>query len=242
MKTLLDDFGFERDIAANGKIAIEMLKAKSYDVILMDLQMPEMNGFEATIYIRNKLNSKIPIIALTADVTTVDLEKCKSVGMNDYIAKPVDERILYNKIIGLVKKPLVTSIINENIQVPYIVSKCINLEYLRQRTKSKAALMSEMIEIYVEQTPILINMINESLAKSDWPSLKSAIHKLIPSFFIVGISKNYELIALQIQEYADLNQNLHLVQGLVAQIVVICNQACDELKIELDNLKIDNNE
>ena len=105
MKTLLDDFGFERDIAANGKIAIEKLQNKSYDIILMDLQMPEMNGFEATEYIRNKMNSKIPIIALTADVTTVDLAKCKAVGMNDYIAKPVDERLLYSKIVGLVKKP-----------------------------------------------------------------------------------------------------------------------------------------
>ena len=103
MKTLLDDFGFECDIAENGKIAIEKLKAKSYDIILMDLQMPEMNGFEATEYIRNKMNSNIPIIALTADVTTVDLAKCKAVGMNDYIAKPVDERLLYSKMVGLVK-------------------------------------------------------------------------------------------------------------------------------------------
>src|SRR6185295_3471025 len=116
MKTLLDDFGFERDIAANGKIAIEKLQAKSYDIILMDLQMPEMNGFDCTDYIRNTLHSKIPIIALTADVTTVDLAKCKAVGMNDYIAKPVDERLLYNKIVGLVKKPLPSklSIVMEN--------------------------------------------------------------------------------------------------------------------------------
>jgi CheY-like chemotaxis protein len=62
----------------------------------MDLQMPEMNGFEATEY-RTTMNSEIPIIALTADVTTVDLAKCKSVGMNDY-AKPVDERLLYSKM------------------------------------------------------------------------------------------------------------------------------------------------
>src|SRR5204862_3637311 len=62
MKTLLDDFGFERDIAGNGKIAIEKLQAKLYDIILMDLQMPEMNSFEATEYIRNTMNSKIPII------------------------------------------------------------------------------------------------------------------------------------------------------------------------------------
>jgi PAS domain S-box-containing protein len=104
MKTLLDEFGFERDIADNGKIAIEKLQNNPYDIILMDLQMPEMNGFEATEYIRNTMNSKIPILALTADVTTVDLAKCKAVGMNDYISKPVDERLLYSKIIELLKK------------------------------------------------------------------------------------------------------------------------------------------
>ena len=105
MKTILDDFGFERDIADNGRLAIEQMTIKAYDIILMDLQMPEMNGFEATRYIRNTLKSDIPIIALTADVTTADLEKCTAVGMNDYIAKPVDEQILYHKIMGLVKKP-----------------------------------------------------------------------------------------------------------------------------------------
>lgn len=103
MKTILDDFGFERDIADNGKIAIEKLLAKSYDIILMDLQMPVMNGFETTEYIRNTMNLKIPIIALTADVTTVDLEKCKAVGMNDYIAKPIDEKLLFTKIVELTK-------------------------------------------------------------------------------------------------------------------------------------------
>src|SRR5205823_7300177 len=110
MKTLLDDFGFDRDIAGNGKIAIEKLQDKSYDIILMDLQMPEMNGFEATEYIRNTMNSQIPIIALTADVTTVDLAKCKAVGMNHYIAKPIDERLLYNKIVGFVKKQVAVNV------------------------------------------------------------------------------------------------------------------------------------
>ena len=86
-------------MADNGKIAIEKLTTTHYDIILMDLQMPEMNGFEATAYIRNQLKSNIPIIALTADVTTVDVEKCKAAGMNDYISKPIDEKLLYEKII-----------------------------------------------------------------------------------------------------------------------------------------------
>jgi len=103
MKIILDDFKFKYDIADNGKIAVEKLQTETYDIILMDLQMPEMNGFEATEYIRNTMKSKIPIIALTADVTTVDVEKCKAAGMNDYVSKPLDERILYAKIIELLK-------------------------------------------------------------------------------------------------------------------------------------------
>jgi len=103
MKIILDDFKFEYDIAENGKIAIEKLQSNTYDIILMDLQMPEMNGFEATKYIRKTMKLKIPIIALTADVTTVDVEKCKAAGMNDYVSKPLDERILHSKIIELLK-------------------------------------------------------------------------------------------------------------------------------------------
>jgi signal transduction histidine kinase/CheY-like chemotaxis protein len=102
MKIILDDFNFKYDIADNGKIAIEKLQTESYDIILMDLQMPEMDGYEATAYIRDIMNLKIPIIALTADVTTADVEKCKAIGMNDYISKPLDERVLYTKIIELV--------------------------------------------------------------------------------------------------------------------------------------------
>lgn len=105
MKTLLNEFGFENDSAENGKVAIEKLEKNKYDIILMDLQMQIMNGFEATDYIRNKLKLQTPIIALTADVTTVDLEKCKALGMNDYITKPIDDCLLYSKIVSFIKKP-----------------------------------------------------------------------------------------------------------------------------------------
>jgi signal transduction histidine kinase len=104
LKIILDEFGFEQDFAENGKVAIEKLQTNSYDIILMDIQMPEMNGIEATEYIRNKMNSTIPIIALTADVTMDDLEKCKAVGMNAHISKPIDDKKLHEKIVELVIK------------------------------------------------------------------------------------------------------------------------------------------
>lgn len=104
IKIILNDFGFEYEIVGNGKLAIEKMQTNTYDIILMDLQMPEMNGFEATEYIRKTLKSHIPIIALTADVTTMDVSKCKELGMDGYISKPIEEKLLYNKIVELVKK------------------------------------------------------------------------------------------------------------------------------------------
>ncbi len=231
MKTLLDDFGFERDIASNGKIAIEMITNCHYDLVLMDLQMPEMNGFEATQYIRGKLNLNIPIIALTADVTTVDLAKCKLVGMNDYIAKPVDEKILYNKIIGLVSKNENKSW-NPEIQKSIMPGsiKCIDLDYLTKRTKSNPLLMLEMIALYLEQTPTLIAAMKLSWQNKDWQSLHAAMHKLIPSFSIMGISTEFENMAKQVKEYALSQQQTDGIQSLVLQLEDVCVQACIELQ------------
>ncbi len=238
MKTLLDDFGFERDIASNGKIAIERMAEKNYDIILMDLQMPEMNGFEATAYIRNTLQSMIPIIALTADVTTVDLDKCRAVGMNDYIAKPVDERILYSKIVNMVKRPLLNGLADKSISpVESTVSKCIDLEYLLHRTKSDPVLMMEMISLYLEQTPPLVDAMKKSFDNKDWAALQAAVHKMIPSFSIMGISSDFELMAKKVQEYANERRHDEGMPDLLIKLENICIQACTELAIELDALK-----
>jgi len=242
MKTLLDDFGFEQDIAANGRIAIEKLQNKSYDIILMDLQMPEMNGFEATEYIRNKMNSRIPIIALTADVTTVDLAKCKAVGMNDYIAKPVDERLLYNKIIAMVKKPIPSKPRVENEKGEVNKLKCVDLTFLNQRTRSDPKLMMEMISLYLKQTRPLISFMKQSLNDKDWESLFSTVHKMIPSFSIMGIKGDYENMAKRVQEYAGTKQNTDLIPDLVLKLENVCEQACNELEIEFNTIKSATNE
>jgi signal transduction histidine kinase/FixJ family two-component response regulator len=237
MKTLLDDFGFECDVAANGKLAIEKLQALTYDIILMDLQMPEMNGFEATEYIRSTMNSKIPIIALTADVTTVDLAKCKAVGMNDYIAKPVNERLLYSKIIGLTKKKVNTYDQKENEPDINKKLKCTDLDYLIHRTKANPKLMMEMISAYLIQTPPLINTMKLSLHEKDWDSLYSAVHKMIPSFSIMGISGDFENMAKKVQEFARTQQQTDGISDLVLQLETVCTQACLELEEEFNTIK-----
>ena len=238
MKTLLDDFGFECEIASNGKLAIEKLKVKSYDIILMDLQMPEMNGFEATAHIRKKMKLTIPIIALTADVTTADVEKCKSVGMNDYVAKPVDERLLYSKLISFSKKPILIIEHTKGQSTSTDTVRYVDLSYLQKLTKSDPNLMSQLIKAYLKQTPPLVDAMKRSLVDKDWKALKAAVHKIIPSFSIIGLSPDIHEIAKKIQEYAfsiEISEEIH---KLVLELENVCEQSCVELELELNNLKL----
>ena len=86
------------DTAKNDKEAVEKIRVNDYEVILMDLQMPVMDGFEAAKIIRNELHQEMPILALTAAVMKEDKEKAMNSGMNDYLIKPVDAKILKTKI------------------------------------------------------------------------------------------------------------------------------------------------
>jgi PAS domain S-box-containing protein len=98
------------EFANNGKIAIDKLNVNDYDLVLMDLQMPEMDGYQATKYIRQEMRqpkSEIPIIAITAHALRGESEKCISIGMNDYISKPFDQLELFEKILNIVQKSTV---------------------------------------------------------------------------------------------------------------------------------------
>lgn len=237
MKTLLDDFEFECDIAENGKIAIEKMEHGEYDIILMDLQMPKMNGFEATEYIRKTLKSNIPIMALTADVTTVDLERCQLAGMNDYLAKPVDDKLLYSKILALIKNPNLNKLARVGTKNKEKQIRVTNLDYLNRLTKSNSKLMMEMIALYLGQTPSLLEALSHSFKNENWSILQSAAHKMIPSFVIMGIDPEAEEMARRIQNYTGAQSENEFIAADIKKLISICRQACKELEIELAKIK-----
>jgi CheY-like chemotaxis protein len=96
--TMLKKLGYSADAVANGREAIAALSAIDYDLVLMDCEMPEMDGFEATMHIRNGdagvLNATVPVVAMTANAMQGDRERCIAAGMNDYMAKPVQAQML----------------------------------------------------------------------------------------------------------------------------------------------------
>ncbi len=102
---LLTDAGFQVDVAEDGQKSIEMLNKRPYDIVLMDMQMPVMDGITATREIRqDERFQNLPILAMTANVMEADIEKCREAGMQDHIGKPIDPDELFAKLLKWVKK------------------------------------------------------------------------------------------------------------------------------------------
>jgi len=113
---MLDRMGVQVDKVENGAAALDLLKRKNYDLVLMDIQMPELNGYETTQLIRHSYNNSvknIPILAMTANVFDGEKKRCLEAGMDDYISKPIDQVILRNKLVDLLshgfhRKPVIS--------------------------------------------------------------------------------------------------------------------------------------
>ena len=116
-QAMLRKMGLRADVAANGQEAVNALQMIPYDLVLMDCQMPVMDGFESTRVIRQEgsgaINPRIPIIAMTASTMQGDRDKCIQAGMNDFIAKPVQQR----ELAGIIDRWLAITT-NDNLQIP----------------------------------------------------------------------------------------------------------------------------
>ena len=115
--------------------------------------------------------------------------------------------------------------------------KTIDLSYLKKTTKLKPSLMMEIISLYLKQTPPLVSAMKQSSKNKDWDSLQAAVHKMIPSFSIVGISKDIENVARKLQDNARTKQSTEGIPDMVTLLENVCVQACQELEEEHDIIK-----
>ena len=230
-QTILNDFGFKSDVADNGKIAIELLEKNKYDLILMDLQMPEMNGWEATEYIRSKMKapkSTIPIIALTADVTKKNADKCTEVGMDAYVSKPINEKELLNKIVSLVKERK-----KQDVKKLAGDSKICNLDYLKSHAANNPKFVTEMLQLILKQTPLITTQLKKCLATSDWDGLQKSAHKIKPTLDLIGLPKEVKILVENLEEFANEQIHLDLIPTKLKTLEKMLKQAYKELAEEL---------
>jgi PAS domain S-box-containing protein len=217
----LDFLGFETTEAENGKIAIELASKNSYDIILMDIQMPVMDGVEATEYIREQLNLKTPIIALTANAFKHDIELYLNKGMNDFITKPYDEQDFFRKIdhvLSLHKFKLGNTTNDQNKEEEMkTTNKLYNLMQLEQMSRGNNSFVTKMISIFINQTKENIAIMENGIATSNFDEVKRIAHKIRPSIGQMGILslknearniENYKLELGENQEFKDMTNDL----------------------------------
>ena len=221
------------DIADNGKIAIEKITNTDYDIILMDIQMPEMDGNELTNHIRTKMGEKstVPIIALTAHATLEEEKRCLQNGMNDYLSKPYDFNVLLEKLYQNLNKNKENTIQSTELPTPEMITeKLINFKYLKDFAEGDDSFIKNMISIFLENTPETMAIILKSNKNDDIKTLKEEIHKLKSSISLLGISKASESIAI-IENEIETNPLSEKRKEEVVYLNEICRLAIKELEL-----------
>ena len=241
-KGILEKLGCRADVAVNGLEAVEALTSQNYDLVFMDVQMPEMDGYEATRAIRSEssvtLNRDIPIVAMTAHAMRGDREKCLAVGMNDYITKPIDPDRVADTLAQWLSKPptpiaeddrelKVSSVGVDNSNVPSTV--VFDHKALRRRLLNDDDLMREVLRGFLGDMGANITRLETSADALDFGAVREQAHK------IRGAAANVGGMALSAAAYeveragefgvvADINRVVATVRGQFKQFGVAAEE------------------
>ena len=236
-KNTAQKWGCKIDIAENGLIALEKVRRNNYDIILMDIQMPVMDGFEATKAIRNKFESpksNVPIIALTANAIKGDNEKCMEAGMNDYISKPFAPRDLYNVLRRYVKSDRQKNqqAIEESIDYEDKTCKVTDLSYLKSICNGGEAFIVDMVSSFVTDVPRILEEMQAHKSKRQWKLIGKLAHKLKPSVQFMGIH-SVEATIKAIEADVLHSNNLDALPNKIEEVIKILSRAIPELEQKL---------
>jgi CheY-like chemotaxis protein len=187
----LDYLGFETTEAENGLIATKLIKEQNFDLVLMDIQMPIMDGMEATIFIRENLQIQTPIIALTANAFKHDINLYLKVGMNDIIIKPFDENDLFIKI-GCVLNLFNNNKKSKNLvlenEKPNVSKKPLyDFSKYQKRNRIDDDFIKKIIVMFIDLVFENTILLEKALEKEDVLIINKIVHKLKPNIKLMGI-------------------------------------------------------
>ena len=241
---LLIEKGCHVNIANNGEECIEMIALGDYDIVLMDMQMPIMDGYQAMKYIRTEIKStkkNIPILALTAYVIEGEIEKCKKAGASDYLAKPFKPLKLYGKILGLLNETY--SFTKNNSKKTSITpkqEKVTDISILKDFTNGKVELMISTIYLLIEELPKDMELMEKAVKEKSWKRLSSIAHRVKPNFMLVARDKlKNDILKIEVKARAenDLDQLPYLLKQIKYQIPFLIEELKYEVKTLADNSK-----
>ncbi len=222
IKHLLKNWGFKFDLVFNGAQAVEALKKQDYDMVLMDIQMPEMDGHLATREIRHKLKSTIPVIAMTAHAMAGEREKCIKSGMNDYISKPINEENLFAMIVKY-------SNCNEKSHPNSAPDrKVLNLEFIDQFSKDDKEFKKGIIQEFVSRVPDNIYTMEKAIQEKNYSIIHRIAHDLKTTVHFMGLTVLIGHLLQKIEDLASSNGAMVSIQQMFVDIKSVCMQAVQE--------------
>ncbi|MBS1771665.1 MAG: tetratricopeptide repeat protein [Bacteroidetes bacterium] len=229
------------DIAVNGQEAVNRVQQESYDLVLMDIQMPVMDGVTATRNIRTTLSAPakdVKIVAMTANVLQEDVNQYFQAGMNAYVSKPFNPDELLLKMASLIENqqtmplaaaaPVHKTIVAEP-PPPSLPDKVTDMQFLNQFANGSQEKMNKYIGMFLENGPRLLTNIEQALATKDYPSLKIAAHSMKPQLSYMGVKEDVSHIFL-IEQTAGESAHFDRLPTLVATLKQVCEKAFKELK------------
>ena len=224
IKHLFKKWGLKYDLANNGKEALEKLQSNKYTLILMDIQMPLMDGYTATREIRQTLKLHTPIIAMTAHALAIEKEKCFECGMNDYISKPLREGQLHQLIdqYAQMDKTDAKSHISSSRPYNYVF---INLQYMKEISSGNKEYEKLVTGQFIEAIPEDIKAIKSSWKDRDFTRLRHVAHNMKTTISVMGLNDS-------LQPYLDALENDEMneivFQKNSREITRICSGALEE--------------
>jgi signal transduction histidine kinase/CheY-like chemotaxis protein/HPt (histidine-containing phosphotransfer) domain-containing protein len=225
IKNILNTWGVSYTEAYNGQEAVELALKNSYDLILMDIRMPVMDGYQATkLILQHRPSSKI--IALTATTKSTDIQNMELAGMNSFLQKPFAESDLLNTILKLLPERSV-----EPTQEPFATETTIDLDELERISGGDTAFLNEMLRIFIRSSEEALNKFQQNFQDSDWIALAETAHKLAaPAKHLQATSLYNHLKKLE-TTVENLNQNEVMI--LISIISLEINHINSILKIKL---------
>ncbi|MGV6845807.1 MAG: response regulator [Lutibacter sp.] len=241
-KARLERWGCTVDIANNGFEGVKKTQNNLYDVILMDVQMPVMDGYEATKIIKNDISaevSKIPIIAMTAFTSKTEVQRALNSGMDAYVFKPFKPDELYTILKEQVNKVPVVEKKVKNIEKPIKnepTFKYLNLAYIKEESLGEKSVMILLCELFFKDLKEYMGLLAENVSIEKWEVLYKATHKIKPSIGMFGITKLSPII-LQLESLFKEEKDKAEIKKLVRKCKNIIVFVKEELKVELKFLK-----
>ena len=234
---IMESWGCVVEVAENGSLAVEKVKSNEYDLVLMDIQMPVMDGMEATRQIRgmnDEHKAAVPIVALTANAMKSECDTYLKIGMNDCMAKPFEEPMLFKTVSKNIKKGTVmnTSLISAENKTSASSGKLYDLSMVEAISGGDKSFIQRMLQLFLDTVPATLADIKTTCDKSEWLALSKHAHKLKSTIDSMNIASLKSVIR-EIEMGGKTNPEPSQLKNQVAEVLFVMRQVIEQVKKEL---------